>query len=165
MLEMAAVTYDGAHSAEKALSDLRTARKDEWLSEVSVIEHDAQGRYSVKAKNPKVGEGHAGRGAAIGGLTGVFVGLVGGPLGLLLWGTVGAVTGGAIGASAESAFKPMVDELESRLAPDASMLVLVGETPALDAFVSATGAKESDLVRAPLTSEQAEELSKAATPV
>lgn len=43
MLEMAAVTYDGAHSAERALSDLRGAGGDAWLSEVSVIEHDADG--------------------------------------------------------------------------------------------------------------------------
>jgi uncharacterized membrane protein len=163
MLEMAAVTFDGAHGAERKLSDLRVSSKEPWLSEVSVIEHDADGRYSVKAKNPSVGEGHAGSGAAIGGLTGVFVGLIGGPLGLLFWGTLGALTGGAIGASGESAFKPMVDELEARLAPDASMLVLVGETPAIDSFVSATGGSGERVLRAPLTSDQAAELSKAAS--
>jgi uncharacterized membrane protein len=163
MLEMTAATFDGAHGAEKKLSDLRTGSAEPWMSEVSVIEHDADGRYSVKAKNPSVDKGHAGSGAAIGGLTGVFVGLIGGPLGLLFWGTMGALTGGAIGAGAESAFKPMVDELEGRLAPDASMLVLVGETPAIDSFVSATGASGDRLLRAPLTSEQAEELSKAAS--
>ena len=162
MLEMAAVTYDGAHSAERALSDLRGAGGDAWLSEVSVIEHDADGRYSVKAKNPSVDKGHAGSGAALGGLTGVFVGLIGGPLGLLVWGTLGALTGAAIGASAESAFKPMVDELEGRLAPDASMLVIVGETPTVDGFVAATGAGDDRLLRAPLTSEQAAELDKVA---
>lgn len=163
MLEMAAVTFDGAHGAEKALSDLRTSSPEPWMSEVSVIEHDADGRYSVKAKNPSVGEGHTGSGAAIGGLTGVFLGLIGGPLGLLFWGTLGALGGAAVGAGTESAFKPMVDDLEDRLAPDASMLVLVGETQTIDTFVSALGATEDRLVRRPLTSDQAEELSKAAS--
>ena len=162
MLEMAAVPFDGAHRAERALSDLRTDSDEPWLSEVSVIEHDADGRYSVKAKNPDVAKGHAGSGVAIGGLTGVFVGLIGGPLGLLFWGTMGALTGGALGGSKESAFKPMIDELESRLAPDASMLVLVGETPAIDAFVSATKTGSTgETLRSPLTSEQAAELDRA----
>jgi len=161
MLEMLAITFDGAHAAERRLSDLRTTRKDEWLSEVSVIEHDVDGRYSVKAKNPDVNKDHAGHGAAIGGLTGLFVGLIGGPLGLLLWGGLGAMTGAAIGAGKESAFKPMVDELEARLAPDASMLVLVGETPALDGFQTAVGAAANRVLRSPLTSAQAEELTKA----
>jgi uncharacterized membrane protein len=162
MLEMAAVTFDGAHGAEKALSDLRTSRQEPWLGEVSVIEHDVDGRFAVKAKNPSVTESHAGSGAAIGGLTGVFIGLIGGPLGLLFWGTLGVLTGGAIGVSGESAFKPMVDDLEDRLPPDASMLVLVGETATIESFVSTLGATEDRLVRAPLTSDQAEELSKAA---
>jgi uncharacterized membrane protein len=161
---MAAVTYDGAHGAERKLADLRAAGSEAWLSEVSIIEHDADGRYSVKAKNPSVDEGHIGSGAAIGGLTGVFVGLIGGPLGLLFWGTLGALTGGALGAGAESAFKPMIDELEGRLAPDASMLVLVGETQTFDQFVTASGGTGGQLLRAPLTSEQAAELNKAAVP-
>ncbi len=56
MLEMVSVTYDGAHAAERALSDLRAERDDAWLSEVSIIEHHNDGRYSVKAKNPDVEE-------------------------------------------------------------------------------------------------------------
>ncbi len=86
------------------------------------------------------------------------------PLGLLFWGTLGALTGGALGAGAESAFKPMIDELEGRLAPDASMLVLVGETQTVDQFVTASGGTGGQLLRAPLTSEQAAELNKAAVP-
>lgn len=76
---------------------------------------------------------------------------------------MGALAGGAIGAGTESAFKPMVDDLEGRLAPDASMLVLVGETQTIDSFVSVLGATEDRVVRAPLTSDQAAELSKAAS--
>ena len=161
MLEMVAVTYDGAHSAERALSDMRANRDDEWLSEVGMLEHDRDGRYSVKAKNPHVDEGKAGAGAAIGGVTGLFLGAIGGPFGLLLWGSIGALTGAGIGASKESAFKPTADELKAALPPDASVLVLVGETPTLDAFVAATGAGDDAVVRTPLTSEQAAELTEA----
>jgi uncharacterized membrane protein len=163
MLEIVAVTLDGAHAAERALSDLRATRDDPWLAEVSIIEHDTDGRYSVKAKNPDVEDRHAGKGAAIGGLTGLFVGAIGGPFGLILWSGTGALAGGAIGAGKESAFLPMVDGLKARLAPGASMLILVGETPALDGLVSAVGADDSSVLRQPLTSEQANELTNAAS--
>ncbi len=159
MLEMIAVTFDGAHAAERQLSDLRDSRKDEWLSEVSLLEHDSDGRYSVKAKNPSVDKSHAGKGAALGGLTGLFIGAIGGPFGLLLWGSLGALTGSAVGVGHESAFKPMVDELKARLAPDASMLVLVGESPALDSLQSAVDAPPNRVLRQALTSAQAQELS------
>jgi uncharacterized membrane protein len=162
MLEMVAITLDGAHAAERALSDLRSTRHDPWLAEVSIIEHDTDGRYSVKAKNPNVEDRHAGKGAAIGGLTGLFVGAIGGPFGLVLWSSTGALAGGAIGVGKESTFLPMVDGLKARLAPGASMLILVGETPALDGLVSAVGADESNVLRQALTSEQANELTNAA---
>jgi uncharacterized membrane protein len=164
MLEMIAVTFDGAHAAERQLSDLRDTRKDEWLSEVSLLEHDADGRYSVKAKNPSIDKSHAGKGAAMGGLTGLFIGAIGGPFGLLLWGSLGALTGSAMGVGHESAFKPMVDELKSRLAPDASMLVLVGESPALDSMQSAIDPPPNRVLRQALTSDQARELSEERTP-
>lgn len=162
MLEVVAITLDGAHAAERTLSDLRATRDDPWLAEVSIIEHDTDGRYSVKAKNPDVEDRHAGKGAAIGGLTGLFVGAIGGPFGLVLWSTTGALAGGAVGAGKESAFLPMVEGLKARLAPGASMLILVGETPALDGLVSAVGADDSSVLREPLTSDQANELTSAA---
>lgn len=161
MLETVAVTYDGAHAAERALSELRAERDDEWLSEVSIIEHHADGRYSVKAKNPKVEETHAGSGAAIGGLTGLFVGAIGGPLGLFFWSGIGAMTGGAIGASRESAFLPLVEEYKAAIPPGASSLILVGETATLDSFVKTLEAPASQTLRRSLTSEQARELSEA----
>ena len=161
MLEVVAITFDGAQAAERRLSELRASRDDEWLGEVSIIEHDRDGRYSVKAKNPAVGDRHAGKGAAIGGLTGLFVGALGGPLGLVLWSGTGALIGGSVGASKESAFMPLVEEFEDRLALDASMQVLVGEMPALDALVAAIGPNPEAVMRRALTSGQAAELSRA----
>lgn len=163
MLEVVAITFDGAHAAEGRLGELRSSRDDEWLGEVSIIEHDRDGRYAVKAKNPSVTDRHAGKGAAIGGLTGLFIGALGGPLGLVLWSGTGALIGGSAGAAKESAFMPLVEEFEAKLAPDASMQVLVGETPALDALVAAVGPGEGAVIRRPLTSDQAAELTNAAT--
>jgi uncharacterized membrane protein len=161
MLELAAITCDGAQTAERQLADLRATREDNWLGEVSILEHDSDGRYSVKAKNPSVGDRHAGKGAAWGGLTGLAVGAIGGPLGLVRWSTTGADAGAALGAKKESAFMPLVEEFKVRLAPGASMMVLVGETQALDSFVAAVNADTSAVHRQALTSEQAEELSNA----
>src|SRR3954447_18618603 len=165
MLEMIAITFDGAHAAERQLSDLRSTRDDPWLSEVSLLEHIVDGRYSVKAKNPSVDKSHAGKSAAIGGLTGLFVGAIGGPFGLLLWGTLGAMTGSAIGVGRASSFKPMVDAPDARLAPAASMLVVVGESPALDALQPAVEATPNRVLRQPLTSNQAKELTEVRAPV
>jgi uncharacterized membrane protein len=161
MLELVAITCDGAHTAEGQLADLRATREDNWLGEVSILEHDTDGRYSVKAKNPAVGDKHAGKGAAWGGLTGLAVGAIGGPLGLVLWSTTGAIAGAALGAKKESAFMPLVEDFKARLAPGASMMVLVGETQALDSFVAAVNADAGAVIRRALTSDQAEELSKA----
>jgi uncharacterized membrane protein len=152
VLEVVVVTFDGAQAAERQLSDLRAARDYDWLGDTSVIEHDRDGRYSVKAKNPSVTDRRSGRSEAIGGLTGLFVGAIGRPLGLVAW------SDGLIGASQERAFMPLVEEFEARLVPDASMLVLVGETPALDALVAATESDSDAVMRRQLTSEQVEKL-------
>ena len=160
MLEVLAVTFDDVRAAEQQLSRLRAVRDFEWLGDVSVIERDRDGRYSVKAKNPSLTNQGAVRGAAIGGLTGLFVDAIGGRLGLVQRSGVGALTGSATGASRENAFMPLIADLDARLTPDASMLVFVGETPALDALVDGTTAGPDAVMRRPLTTEQVEELSK-----
>ena len=80
-MEMAVVSFDGTHTAEQKLSSLRASRDDAWLMEVAVLEHHHGGRFSMKATSPDYGEeGHVGSGAAIGGLTGMFLGTIAGPL-------------------------------------------------------------------------------------
>jgi uncharacterized membrane protein len=158
MLEMVAVRSQGAHSAERALAGLRAGGDDPWLSEVSVIERDADGRYSVKAKSPHLDRDTAAAGAAIGGLTGVFVGLIGGPIGFVLWTALGAITGGAIGAHRQSAFRPAIESLKDMLPPDASMLVLVADDDVVGALVDATAPTPNDVLRSTLTPDQIDEL-------
>ena len=81
--------------AEQALSGLRASRDDAWLTEIAVLEHHRGGRYSMKATTPEYGEkGHVGAGATVGGLTGLALGAIAGALGLVFWGTMGAMTGG-----------------------------------------------------------------------
>jgi uncharacterized membrane protein len=161
MLEVVAISLDGAHTAEATLAGLRAGRDDDWLAEVSIIEHDADGRFSVKAKNPHIEDRHTGKGAAIGGLTGLFVGVISGPLGLVIWSTVGMAAGATIGSSKESTFLPLISQFEACLRPDASMLVLVGERPVLDALVDAVNPQPGAVMREKLTSDQMDELSQA----
>jgi hypothetical protein len=51
---------------------------------VAVLEHHRGGQFSMKATTPDYGEeGHVGAGASIGGLTGLMLGAIAGPLGIL----------------------------------------------------------------------------------
>jgi uncharacterized membrane protein len=161
VFEIVAVTYDGADSAQQALDNLRETRDDRWLPWIGVIEHDSEGEYTVKSRNPDVDEAKAGKDAGIGGLTGGVIGIIGGPLGVAIGAGIGAAIGGMVGATGESAFKPTVEQLKGRLPQDASMLVLVGGPETQDEFLEAIGARpDSDIFRLPLTIAQTEELTE-----
>ena len=101
-MEMAVVAFEGTNTAEQTLSNMRASQDDAWLHEVSVLEHHRGGRFSMKATTPDYGEeGHVGAGASIGGLTGLAVGAIAGPLGLLFWGTMGRPRAERSGTPAE----------------------------------------------------------------
>jgi uncharacterized membrane protein len=159
VLQIVAVTYDGAGSAEQALNNLRASEDEPWVEWVGVIAQDSDGEYSIISRNPDVDDAKAGRSAAIGGTTGLVIGIIGGPAGMALGAGIGAAIGGMVGATGESSFKPTVEQLKGRLSPDTSMLVLVGDARTQDAFLEAIGARpDSDIFRLPLTPGQAEEL-------
>jgi hypothetical protein len=42
-VEMVSVAFDGAHTAEKELGELRTSRTHPWLDDVAVLEHHKGG--------------------------------------------------------------------------------------------------------------------------
>lgn len=163
-VEMAAVVFDGTHSAERELSALRTSRDDPWLTEIAVLERHAGGRFSMKATSPDYGdEEHVGAGIAIGGGTGLLLGMIAGPLGLLFWGTMGAVTGGALGASeGAGAFDPVVEQVKDALPHGSSALILVADDATAEEFVSAVGARAAQVLRQDLTDEQVDKLTDAA---
>ena len=166
-VEMAAVVFDGTHTAEQELSALRASRDDAWLTDVAVLEHHVGGRFSMKATSPDYGdEDHAGAGIALGGATGLLLGMIAGPLGIIFWGTMGAVTGGAAGASErEGAFDGLVEQVKDALPHKSSALILVAEEATTEEFGSAVGAKSRQIVRQALTDEQVEQLRQAAVRV
>jgi uncharacterized membrane protein len=163
-LEMAAVAFDGAHTAERELSDLRMSRDDPWLEEVAELERHVGGRFSMKATSPAYDdENHVGSGMAIGGGTGLLLGMIGGPLGLVFWGAMGAMAGGAAGASSkESAFDPLVEQVRDVLPHNSSALILVAENTTAEKLVSAVGTHGRQVLRQDLTNEQAKQLTDAA---
>ena len=162
-MEMAVVSFDGTHTAEQKLSSLRASRDDAWLVEVAVLEHHRGGRFSMKATSPDYGEeGHVGSGAAIGGLTGMFLGTIAGPLGILFWGSMGALTGGAVGDTGRTgAFDALVDQVKAALPRGSSALILVAGPDTAEELVAAAGGV-GRVSRQQLTDEQVDHLSAAA---
>ena len=162
-MEMAVLAFEGTHSAERELSVLRASRDDAWLSEVAVLEHHVGGRYSMKATSPDYGEkDHVAAGAAIGGLTGLCLGAIAGPLGLIFWSSMGALTGGALGDSGRAgAFDPLVDQVKGALPQGSSALILVAKGSTAEELISAVG-PGARVSRQQLTDEQVEHLSEAA---
>ena len=162
-MEMAVITFEGTHTAEHELSALRASRDDAWLNEVAVLEHHLGGRYSMKATSPDYGEkDHVAAGATVGGLTGLCLGAIAGPLGLIFWSTMGAVTGSALGDTGRpGAFDPLVNQVKDALPHNSSALILVAEPSTAEELISAVGpgARAS---RQQLTDEQVEHLSDAA---
>jgi uncharacterized membrane protein len=164
-VEMAAVTFEGTHTAERELSALRSSRNDPWLEEVAVLERHKTDRYSIKAANPDFGDSdHVGAGIALGGGTGLLLGLVGGPLGLVFWGAVGALSGGLIGSRHDDPgpLGPLVQEVKNALSVQGSALMLVADTATTDQLITALGPKARFVIREPLTDEQLDHLTRAA---
>jgi len=164
-VEMAAVTFDGTHTAERELSALRSSRDDPWLEEVAVLERHKTDRYSLKAASPDFGDSdHVGAGIALGGGTGLLLGLVGGPLGLVFWGAIGAVSGGLIGSKHDDPgpLGPLVQKVKNALSVQTSALILVAETATAEKLVTELGGKAQHVIREPLTDEQLDHLTRAA---
>jgi uncharacterized membrane protein len=163
-VEMATVAFDGTHTAEQELSGLRTSRADAWLTDVAVLEHHKGGRFSMKATSPDYGdEDHIGAGIAIGGGTGLLLGMIAGPLGILFWAAVGGLAGGAAGASSRAgAFDPLVDQVKDALPHGTSALILVAESATAEELVTAVGARGRQVLRQTLTDEQVDQLKQAA---
>ena len=165
-VEMAAVTFNGAHTAESELSALRAEQDYPWLDEVAVLEHRKTGKYSVKATDPELyeDESGAGRGLAIGGGTGLLLGLIAGPLGLVFWGGLGALAGAAVGSHHHTPFEPLAGKIKDWLPRDSSALILLAETATTEQLIAAVGDRGTHVLREDMTDEQVEQLTKVAAP-
>jgi uncharacterized membrane protein len=160
--ELAAVVFDGDATAAQRLESLRDAGEP-WVAEVAVVERHRSGRYTVRATSPDYGEADRTRsGIAIGGATGAFLAILGGPAGVVALGALGAVAGAAFGEPDRMGqFDPLVRRVEEALPRHASALLLVAERPVAERFAAAASEGSSDVLREELTQEQLEQLSRA----
>jgi hypothetical protein len=162
-IEMAVLTFDGTHAAERELSVLRASRDDAWLGEVAVLEHHAGGRYSMKATSPGYRDkDHLAAAAATGGLTGLCLGAIARPLGLISWSSMAGLTGAALRDTGRpGAFGPLVDRVKDALPRGSSALILVAEPALAELLISVVGPR-ARVSRQLLTDEQVERLIEAA---
>jgi hypothetical protein len=142
-LELAAVTFDGAFTAERELNNLRVSRLDPWMGMVAVLEHHDSGMYFTKSSSPDYGgKRHA-----------PPLGLLGALIGTILEGA-GAIksepTGGKFGL--------LADLVREQLPADTSALMLVAESPAVADFVSAVAPRGGQVGWRELSDEQVEQL-------
>ena len=150
-LELAAVAFDGAFTADRELNNLRVSRLDPWVSEVAVLEHHHGGRYFTRATSPDYGaKGYARPPGPL---------LIGAVIGVLVdW------AAGAIGSpQTTGAFGVLADLVRGVLPADTSALMLVAESPAGEEFVSAVAPCGGQVGRLELSDEQVEQLRLAAT--
>jgi uncharacterized membrane protein len=170
-LELAAIAFDGAFTAERELNNLRVSRLDPWVGEIAVLEHHHGGRYSMystRTTSPEYGgNGHAALPAARTGLDGAFLGMLGGLPGLLIGAVVGAIAGLAAGAiqspQSTGAFGVVADQVRASLPADTSALMLIAESPAAEQFVTTVAPRAGQVIRHELSDELVKQLRLAAT--
>jgi hypothetical protein len=148
-LELAAVAYNGAFTAERELNNLRVSRLDPWVGEVAVLEHHDSGMFFTRASSPDYGgEGHPK-----------------GPGPLLSRALIGTILAGAGAfgpAQTTGALGSLADQVRSLLPADASALMLVAESAAIAEFVSALAPRGGQVGRRELPDGLIEQLRLAA---
>lgn len=150
-LELAAVAFDGAFTAERELNNLRVSRLDPWVGEIAVLEHYHGGMYSTRATSPDYG----GKGyATLPAGSGAFG---------FAWAIAGLALGPVVSPQSTGAFGVLADVLKAALPADTSALMLIAEGPAAEEFVSAVAPHGGQVIRQELSDEQVEQLRLAAT--
>jgi len=149
-LELAAVAYNGAFTAERELNNLRVSRLDPWVGEIAVLEHHDSGMFFTRATSPDYG----GKGHSQGP----------GPLlSAALIGTILAGAGAFGSAQTTGALGSLADQVRSLLPADASALMLVAESAAIAEFVSALSPTSGKVGRRELPDGLIEQLRLAAS--
>jgi hypothetical protein len=150
-LELAAVAFDGAFTAERELNNLRLSRFDPWVSQIAVLEHHGNGMYFTRATSPSYG---GKRSAPRPGLIGLAAALV-----------TAMVEGAGVLESTRTTgiFGVLADQVRELLPADASALMLVAESAVADKFVSAVATRGGPVGRRGLSDAEVEQLRRAAT--
>jgi hypothetical protein len=114
-LELAAVAFDGAYTAERELNNLRVSRLDPWVGEIAVLEHFDVGIYSRLLLG------------AVGAMAGLAFGVVRSPqptgASVVLDDLAKAVLPADASALILLAESPATEEFVSAVAPDARQVI------------------------------------------
>ena len=140
---MVVVKFAGEDRAKQVADLINKHQKDAQIKVKAwaVVEVDEKGKSHVKQS------GHGGWGAAAGGGTGLLLGLIGGPAGLLVWALGGALVGGLAGKYIghqfdEDQLKAVGDTME----PNTSALVLIAEDKLLEGIEEQMGAYDGEIL-------------------
>ena len=120
--------FDDTYGAQRAMSAVRALEEMDyaWMEDVSIVERHNSGRVATHTSHGSV------TGApALGGLTGMLVGIIMPPLGFVGWMLAGMGAGARIGKLSkdkglDSDLQPIVDELKNDLDKGTSALLLIG---------------------------------------
>jgi len=156
--EIGVVTFADAEAAERLVSSLRERGAVGMTNEVGIVEHRADGRFSVHSYTAQHTRGrNVAEGALVGALAGT---LVLGPFGLV----AGLLGGGLVGASFGGApthdlqvGDAFVQQLKGALPPGSSAVVVVGEPETVDQLVQEIHSSDAVTkmeLREPLTDAQ-----------
>ena len=165
VFEVGLLAFDGEHSAEGVLEAFRARGAIGGLvSEFAVLEHHPSGKFSVHDYTAEATRSsRTGLGAASGGLIGLLFGPVGVLVGVVGGGLVGYSMGGSnpneVGISDE-----WLRTIEDALPPGSSALLVIGEGEAVGQMVEEV--RSSDVVvrtevRRPLSESQTKQVREA----
>jgi uncharacterized membrane protein len=137
------VTFEGATAAEGVVKGLTQVGDLNMVNDMAVLEHHADGKFSVNtfSDRPSVGQ-HAATGAAIGVAAGA---LLFGPIGLLAGLAGGAGVGASMGGDHrhELLLSPeFIQSLHDALPPDSSALLVIGEPDPVGEVIAQVRSKD-----------------------
>jgi uncharacterized membrane protein len=168
-LDLALIGFKGESTAASVFGTLRdrVGRAAPWTSEVAIVEHLGNDRMSVRGtfgsryvdveETDRISETGAGEGALTGAVLGAIFGPPGFASGLVIGGIIGAETGKPTELEPEPEL--LINELREAVPSGHSAIALLAEPAHVDAMLSAlNGSQQVDVVRRPLTAEQASAL-------
>ncbi|SHE25001.1 DUF1269 domain-containing protein [Actinomyces glycerinitolerans] len=161
----AAITFAESSKAYEALSDLRQASAEGRIAVPSavILEREPDGRLHVAEGDDAI----IGAGAGTGGLVGMFVGILGGPLGILLGWGAGALVGSIADVKRADRSQTIIGDFSSRLPAGTTAIFAEVEEVTPEVLDGLAAAQGGTVLRRPAIEvlaelEAAEEAAKAA---
>jgi uncharacterized membrane protein len=147
------VSFDPESNAYEALSTLKRLDAQDALSFVAgaVVVRDADGHLAVK---DEVDRGY--EGTASGGVIGLVIGILGGPLGVLIGGAYGLLVGSLADIGESERSESILGEISDSLKPGQTALLAQLTEPSYDAVDSAMSELHGTVLRRPIVDVEAE---------